>query len=175
VANLTATRMGGSGITRYKFRRDLNPCSGTQSVTDGTVLSRNSIDPFVILIVSGSRNVCAATNRCGEQNRAWLRARRRRNGLSMCAVLAQVQLARMKQGKYAIQPSSGAELGPVLVGRSAPVAGPFDRRTVNQTQGLGGSSTLGVIAAIQHRLHERAVREVEVGGKIRSEGAERSS
>lgn len=46
----------------------------------------------------------------------------------------------------------------------------FGRR--NQTQGLRGPSTLGVIAAIQHHLRQRAVREIEVGGEIRRESAE---
>src|SRR5882724_9265237 len=45
-------------------------------------------------------------------------------------------------------------------------------RTMNQTQGLRGPSTLGVIAAIQHRLRERAGREVELGREIGCEGAE---
>src|SRR6185369_7068046 len=55
---------------------------------------------------------------------------------------------------------------------SAKVAERCDGRTLNQTQGLGGASTVGVLAAIQHRLYERPVREVEFGREIGREGAE---
>src|SRR5206468_689698 len=56
--------------------------------------------------------------------------------------------------------------------RLAKVSGRWDGRTLNQAQGLGGPSTVGVIAAIHHRLRDRALGEVELRREIGREHAE---